>query len=559
MLFSAERAMLERTTNLVWNEGSARFDIAIPHDANIARDTVGRQVERGYGGHPGMVFERLDGGLLRWTFAELDEAASRLAAQLRRRGLAPGDRIAVHTGPRPETGIAHLAIYKLGGIAVTLSQLYGVDTVCHVLVHSGARACITQAAVWSAFRGMTERFPALEWVIVVDGAEDGEADFWDWARAHADGFEAAATRADDPALLMYTSGSTGMPKGLLHGHRILHAYSPTVQMFYDLELDDPGLVMWTPSDWAWVGGLLDLLLPAWEHGQTVVTSEHRFEAEWAYAFLARHGVTHAFLAPTALKRLAEIERPLDRWDLRLRVICTGGEPLPSRTLQWIEDNLGVVCNEFYGLTEVNHLVGNCRRLYAARPGSMGRAYPGHGTTLVDDHGVPVGDGEVGMVVAPADDPTRFLGYWNDPERTAGIEAHGWLHTGDTAVRDEDGYFWYEGRADDLIKTAGYRVGPAEVENALLKHAAVVEAAVVGIPDDERGQIVKAFVRLANDQAPSDALAQELQRMVKRDLAAYKYPRAIEFVTAFPLTSSGKIDRRALAEREPSQRAGDGSP
>lgn len=549
MLSNDDRRLLEERTNLAWNEAAGRMEIRIPEMANIAADTVGRHAAGDARGHVALVFEDDDGGVRRWTYAEVDDLATRLAAALQRRGVGGGDRVAVHTGLRPETGIAHMAIYKLGAVAVTLSQLYGPDTVHHVLDHAEVKACITHARAWQRFRAHAAAFTTLETVCVVGEAADGECDFWACAAEDPGGFRCAETRAEDPALLMYTSGSTGMPKGLMHGHRILHAYSPTINMFYDLELDTPGLVMWTPSDWAWVGGLLDLLFPAWEHGQTVVTTEHRFDAEWVYDFLARHGVTHAFLAPTALKRLAEVERPLERWDLKLRVICTGGEALPSETFSWIEENLGVVCNEFYGLTEVNHLVGNCRRLYPAKAGSMGRPYPGHGTELVGEDGAPVADGEVGLIVAPADDPTRFLGYWKNPELTREMEANGWLHTGDLAKRDGDGYFWYQGRSDDLIKTAGYRVGPAEVENALLKHPAVAEAAVVASPDPDRGNIVKAFVRTRQGHEATPELTEALQRMVKYDLAAYKYPREVEFVDAFPLTSSGKINRKALARQE----------
>jgi len=557
LLSNDDRQLLEAHTNLAWNETSGRMDIQIPAVANIAADTVGRHASSDACEHLALVFEQDDGSVRRWSFAEVDNLAIRLAAALNRRGVAPGDRIAVHTGLRPETGIAHMAIYKLGAVAVTLSQLYGPDTVHHVLDHAEIKACVTHSRAWERFRAHVSDFATLETVCVVGEVAEGECDFWACAAEDPGGFHNAVTGPEDAALLMYTSGSTGMPKGLMHGHRVLHAYSATINMFYNLELDDPELVMWTPSDWAWVGGLLDLLFPAWEHGQTVVTSEHRFDPEWVYGFLARHGVTHAFLAPTALKRLAEVDRPLERWDLKLRVVCTGGEALPSETFSWIEEHLGVVCNEFYGLTEVNHLVGNCRRLYPTKAGSMGRPYPGHRTELVSDDGEPVADGEVGMIVAPGDDPTRFLGYWKNPELTREMEVNGWLHTGDLASRDEDGYFWYEGRSDDLIKTAGYRVGPAEVENALLKHPAVAEAAVVASPDPARGNIVKAFVRIREGHEAAPELTEALQRMVKYDLAAYKYPREVEFVVTFPLTSSGKINRKALAQQERAAKLGEG--
>jgi acetyl-CoA synthetase len=348
---------------------------------------------------------------------------------------------------------------------------------------------------------------------------------------------------------MYTSGSTGHPKGMLHAHRILDAYLPTVRLFYDLSMDATDALFWSPADWAWVGGLLDLVLPAWAHGQTVLSWNGRFESARCFELMARHGVTHSFMTPTALKRLAEVDAPRSSWSLRLRYLCSGGESLPGEVVRWCEQQLGAVCNEFYGLTEFNHLVGNCRSLYPIRPGSMGRAYPGHDVRLVDEQGEPVAPGEVGEIVASRADPTLFLGYWGNLGVPESLALGAFIRTRDLARMDADGYIWYQGRNDDLIKSAGYRIGPAEVEDTLLRHPAVAEAAVVASPDKERGAIVKAFIRLRDGFQPSDDLVLALQQLVKHELAAYKYPRAIEFVDAFPLTSSGKIRRGELRRRE----------
>lgn len=544
-----DQHMLARM-NLEASEEPGRHSIVYPDVTNMAADTVGRHAAGDNADHVAMVFETADGGLLKWTFRQIDDKATRLAAHLQASGIGVGDRVAIHTGLRPETGIAHMAVYKLGAIAVTLSQLYGPDTVHHVLNHSGASAIITQDQAWARYRSdVSATFPSLREVIVVGDAAAGETCFDSATAVDPSGFVDAATRADDPALLLYTSGSTGMPKGILHGHRILQAYKPSIHLFFNLDLEQPDAVYWSPADWAWVGGLLDLLLPAWMAGRPVVTSEQRFDAEWAFGFMARHRVTHTFLTPTALKRLAEIPDAAKRWDFSLRVICTGGEALPGEVLRWVEEDLGVTCNEFYGLTEVNHLIGCCKALYPARPGSMGRAYPGHGTTIVDQNGNELPDGEVGEIVTRADDPTRFLGYWRDEVKTEDLHLGPWLRTRDLAARDADGYFWYKGRTDDLIKSAGYRIGPAEVEDSLVKHPAVAEAAVVGSPDPDRGAVVKAFIRLAIGFTPSAALTSELQGHVKHNLAAYKYPREVEYVESFEMTSTGKINRRALRERE----------
>ncbi len=542
--------------NLRRTDGPGGYEIVIPEMSNIARNTVERHAtERP--DHMALIFEAEDLSLRTWTFAELDRDASRLAHGLEGLGIGRGDRVALHTGMLPETGILHMALYKLGAIAVTLSQLYGADTLAHILNHAEAVAIVTQDKAWDQFRGRVGEFPTLKHRIVVGDARGDEISFDGLVTdmAGKDGYAAIDTKADDIALLMYTSGSTGLPKGIMHGHRILEAYVPSLSIVYNLDIHDPESVFWSPADWAWVGGLLDMLLIAWRFGHAVATSEHRFDAEWAFAFMARRGVTHSFMTPTALKRMAQVAKPKKHWpDLRLRVVCTGGESLPGAVLDWAEQDLGIVCNEFYGLTEVNHLIGSCKALYPSRPGSMGVAYPGHATTIVDGNGEPLADGEEGEVVTAEDDVTCFLGYWKDPERTQDLRFGPWLRTGDMAVRDGDGYFWYRGRSDDLIKSSGFRIGPAEIEDCLVHHGAVAEAAVVASPDADRGAIVKAFIRLAEGHPASGDLTAELQAHVKQNLAAYKYPREVEYVDTFELTSSGKINRRKLRETEIARKA-----
>lgn len=549
MAYRIDDAMLE-SLNLRVNEARpGGYEIVIPEFCNIARNTVERYA-RSQPDQIALIHEEADLTRRTWTFVELDRDASRLAHGLAELGIKRGDRVALHTGMRPETGIAHMALHKLGVVAVTLSQLYGPDTLAHILNHAEADAIITEEAAWTRFRPRIGEFTSLKHRVVVGAPVAGEVAFDALIADGPDSLPAIDTRADEMALLMYTSGSTGLPKGIMHGHRILEAYVPTLSMVYNLDRDDPQSVFWSPADWAWVGGLLDMLLIAWRFGRAVATSEHRFEAEWAFEFMARAGVTHSFMTPTALKRLAQVKDTRARWPgLKLRVVCTGGEALPGAVLNWAENDLGIVCNEFYGLTEVNHLIGSCCALYPSQPGSMGMAYPGHATTIVDTDGKPLPDGAEGEVVAGQDDATRFLGYWKDPDRSAALTFGPWLRTGDMAVRDRDGYFWYRGRTDDLIKSAGYRIGPAEVEDCLVRHAAVAEAAVVSSPDAARGHVVKAFIRLAAGHAAGDELTAVLQNHVKENLAAYKYPREIEYVDAFELTSSGKINRKKLRELE----------
>ena len=532
------------------NRDASKIEVSIPSDANIYGMTVGAQIAAGRADAPAMVFEKPDGTLERWSFGQIDSAATALAARLRTLGYGLGDYIGLHTGMRPETAIAHMAVCKLGGISVTLSQLYGPDALSHALNHCGARCVLTTENGWSALRpNVASLFPAVEHVLVSDSAGP-EEDLCEVLTSDAPtDFEPAYTGADDTALLMYTSGSTGMPKGIRHGHRVLASYRPSINLFFDLTMYDEDAVFWSPSDWAWVGGLLDMLFPAWMAGRPVVTSEARFKAEWAYSFMARHKVTHTFLAPTAIKRLAQTSNPRATCDLSLRVICTGGEALAADTLAWAEDELGVVCNEFYGMTEVNHLIGNCAALYPRRPGSMGIAYPGHVVKLVDPDGNEVPNGEPGEIVTPATAPTRYLGYLNNAQKETELRLGDWMRTYDLAVRDTDGYFWYKGRSDDLIKSSGFRIGPAEIENCLLSHPDVAEVAVIGKPDADRGQIVKAFVRGARGAVLGDELVLALQNHVREQLAAYKAPREITFVDRFQMTSSGKINRRVLRDAE----------
>ena len=536
-------ALLSRL-NLRPNPEDGRYEIAIPEIANIASDTVGRLATGPLSDAPALIFEHPDGRIETTSYSELNLRAERFAGYLAGLGVRRGDVVAVHTGSRVETGIAHLAAYRLGAIVATLSQLYGPDTLRHIILDSGALILVTQDTVWSPMRSLRGELPALEHCIVVGDVHAGEHRFDDCVALGMPP-PAIATRAEDPALLVYTSGSTGMPKGVMHAHRIVHAYRTTLDLFYNLELSDADLVFWTPADWAWIGGLVDVVFPAWMYGHAVVASQHRFDEMWSLDFMARHGVTHSLMTPTALKRLAQVPAPRKRWNLKLRTIFTGGEALPGETLDWLERELGVVCNEGYGMSEVNHMIGNCRKLRPIRPGSMGWEFPGHVAALVDEHGEPVADGEVGEIVTTETAPTLFLGYWGRPDLTAQMRLGRWIRTHDLAVRDADGYYWYRGRNDDLIKSSGFRIGPAEIEDVLLAHPAVAEAAVVGTPDPDRGEIVKAFVRVAAGHAASDALVAELQQHVKSRLAAYKYPREIEFIDEFPLTTTGKISRAAL--------------
>ena len=462
------------------------------------------------------------------TFGELRDRSARFANVLRAFGVSSGERVAILLTQRPETPVAHIAIAKLGAIAVPLSTMFGPEAlemrlrdadVCVVLGETDALERVSALGVEAR-------------LIDVDRELDG------LLAAASPVFETVATTPDTPALITYTSGTTGPPKGALHGHRVLPGHLPGFELSHDF-FPQPGDVTWTPADWAWIGGLYDILMPSLYHGRPVVAFRSpKFDPEQALDVIAHAGVRNVFMPATALRL---IRRAGGGRRVALRTLASGGETVGEETAAWCEEVLGVRLSEFYGQTEANVLVGNCAA-WPAKPGAMGLPYPGHDVRLVD--------GEI--CVRVADDPVVFLGYWRDEAATAEKVREGWLRTGDLATADEDGYLRFLGRADDVISSGGYRIGPGEVEDCLIRHPSVALAAVIGAPDPERGEIVKAFVVLAPGVTPSDALAIELQAFVASRLAAYEYPRALVFVDSLPTTVTGKIRRGELRRLELAQ-------
>jgi acetyl-CoA synthetase len=393
-------------------------------------------------------------------------------------------------------------------------------------------------------------------VIGVGGARETGVDEWSelLARAAPD-FACVDTAAEDPALLIYTSGTTGPPKGALAPQRALLGNLPGFQHSQDM-YPRGGDVFWSPADWAWTGGLMDALLPALYYGGPILGYRGRFDPERAMHLMEKYRVTNTFLFPTALKMMMKtVAKPRDKYRLALRSIMSAGEAVGETVFEWSRAELGVTINEMFGQTEINYIVGNSHTLWPARPGSMGRPYPGHRVAVIDDDGNPLPPGEVGDVSVnqywrdDEKDAVFFLGYWKNPAATQAKYSGDWCRTGDLATVDADGYFWYQGRADDVFKSASYRIGPSEIENCLVKHPAVANAAVVPSPDAERGNIVKAYIVLTPGAAPSRALELEIQNHVRGKLAPYEYPKEIEFIDALPMTTTGKVQRRVLRLRE----------
>jgi acetyl-CoA synthetase len=470
------------------------------------------------------------------SFDDLHRRTCRLANVLEAHGIVRGDRIAVLLPQSPEAAVAHLAAYRMGAIAVPLFLLFGTDALEYRLADCGAAALITDVAGLVKIEPIRARLPALRCVLSTDLAAQ-------MARAK-DTHACVDTGPDDPALIIYTSGTTGSPKGALHGHRVLRGHLPGVELPQE-RFPQPGDLFWTPADWAWIGGLLDVLLPSLFHGVPVVAHRmQKFDPDFAFALMARVGVRNAFLPPTALKMMRDVPHPA-RIGHHLRSIGSGGETLGAEMLDWGRRTFGLLINEFYGQTECNLVVSNSAGLFPVKPGSMGRPVPGHEVAILGEDGEALPPGSEGAIAIRGPDPVMFLGYWNRPDDTREKFRGEWLVTGDRGIADEEGYLTFLGRDDDVITSAGYRIGPGEIEDSLLSHPAVQAVAVIGLPDPLRTERVTAVIVPHLGFTPDAALARDLQHHVKTRLAAHLYPRQVEFVESLPQTATGKIMRGVL--------------
>ncbi len=497
-----------------------------------------------------IAFEEENGRSRRYSFGETRNLSNRLANSLVHHGCRRSDRVAVLLSQVPETGIAHVAIYKTGAIAVPLSALFGSDAIEYRLDDSGARILITDAKGSSRVREIRDRLPALTHIYVIGSkAGAGELDFERELDQASPDFTPALTRADDPALIIYTSGTTGPPKGVLHAHRVLLGHLTGFELSHGL-FPQPGDLFWTPADWAWAGGLLDSLLPSLHYGIPILgfNFSKKFDPDRVSYLIDKYRVRNTFLPPTALRMMRGQANISLCQKLGLRTVMSAGESLGAETYEWASKYFGTTVNEMFGQTEANYVIGNAQPLMEAKPGSMGRPYPGHTVALLDPEGRVLPAGASGEISVHRNTPVMFLRYWGKPEATDAKFSEDWMRTGDLGTLDEDGYFFFKSRTDDIISTAGYRVGPTEIEESLLSHPAVSMAAVIGVPDELRGQVVKAFVQVAEGYAGSEALKSELQNHVRQRLATYEYPRLIDFVHDIPTTTTGKIKRDELRRR-----------
>ncbi len=518
------------------------------------------------------------------SYAQLFAQANQLSHVLSRLGVQRGDRVAIVMPQRFETAVAYMAVLQMGAVAMPLSMLFGPEALAYRLQDSEAVVAICDESSVENIVAVRKQCKALRTLVGVGEATDRyEIDYDFECALMATQFEAAQTKADEGAVLIYTSGTTGPPKGALIPHRALignltgFVASQNWFGFDAVDNADSPAVLWSPADWAWTGGLMDALLPTLYFGREIIAFNGRFTPETAFTILQTHKVTHTFLFPTALKAMMKAyPQPRKQFTLQLQACMSAGEAVGDAVFAYCRDEMGVTPNEMFGQTEINYIVGNCTVLWPAKPGSMGRAYPGHRVAVIDDAGKECAAGVVGDVAVHRcdihghPDPVFFLGYWKNTAATLKKYTGDWCRTGDLATQDADGYLWYQGRSDDVFKAAGYRIGPSEVENCLVKHPAVANAAVVPKPDAQRGAVVKAYIVLTpnataeralfknnsalKDQQSHDAmLIASIQQHVKGQLAPYEYPKEIEFIEALPMTTTGKLQRNVLRLQE-AQRA-----
>ncbi|MDP2257857.1 MAG: AMP-binding protein [Polaromonas sp.] len=546
-----------------------------------------------------------------YTYFELQQAADALSHVLAGLGVVRGDRVAIVMPQRFETAVAYMAVFQMGAVAMPLSMLFGPEALAFRLQDSEAVVALCDESTIANMQAVRAQCPALRTVVAAGtAAGQGDVDYASALAAQQRAFTAVKTKADEAAILIYTSGTTGPPKGALLAHRALIGNLPGFvcsQNWFGFDGQanaSSDAVFWSPADWAWTGGLMDALLPTLYFGRPIVAFNGRFSPELAFSLMEQHGVTHSFLFPTALKAMMKaFPLPGEWFTLRLQGLMSAGEAVGDAVFDYCQAQLGVTVNEMFGQTEINYVVGNCamNRVSAersersagppqassapsggskgreatsvgaigwpAKPGSMGKGYPGHRVAVIDEDGNECAVGVPGDVavnrfdVHGVPDPIFFLGYWKNEAATQAKYTGDWCRTGDLARVDADGYLWYEGRADDIFKAAGYRIGPGEIENCLVKHRAVANAAVVPKPDKERGAVVKAYVVLAPDLIAARArlagatgqfdvkIVKELQAHVKAMLAPYEYPKEIEFIDALPMTTTGKVQRRVLRLQE----------
>jgi acetyl-CoA synthetase len=526
----------------------------IPPNYNLGAALTRGQMQAGRGNKTALIWESASGKTRTFTYAELDAITNRLASSLQRIGVQRGDRVFLRLPNRPEFYVAALAVAKLGGVFIPSSTQFREKEVRYRLIDSEAVAAVATRRLVDAIDAVRADCPNLRHVIVVDEEAGGiKGDWLDFGRlveAGQESFPHVDTRSEDLAFLAYTSGTTGDPKGVAHLQRYPIAYQGLVHYWHDYQPDD---IVACPSELGWLLPVASTFLYALARGLTVVLYDAeggRFDAERWFDLFQKYRITNFTAPPTTYRMLMAEADAANRHDLSSwRHGVSAGEALPADTLQALRQQFGVQVLDGIGMTEC---MVYCFNAVGAlfKPGSCGRPGPGTHIELLDEDLRPTPPGEEGVLAVRRDThPGMMSEYWRKPNETRQVFRGPWFWTGDVLARDEDGYLWFKGRNDDIIKASGYRISPAEVESCLVAHPAVLEAAAVESPDPLRGQVVKAFLVLRPNFEGSEQLKAEIQEFAKQQMAGYKYPRKIEFLAALPKTPSGKTKRRELRQRE----------
>jgi acetyl-CoA synthetase len=537
-----------------YEELRRNFKWEIPEYYNVGVDVCDKWANEKY--RLALIFLDQEGREQKLTFWELKNLSNQLANALRANGIGKGDSVGILLPPRPETLVSHIATYKLGAIAVPLLVLFGPLAVQFRLQNSEAKGVITDTENLPKILEIKDSLPNLKMIMVVDSKGEGNVlDYWKSVEKGSRHFTPVLTKPDDPALIIYTSGTTGPPKGTLHGHRLLLGILPGADFLLDL-FPQEGDLLWTPLDWAYIGGSYDTMFPTLHHGYPMLGFRARkFDPEQALYIMSKYGVRNLMAVPTVIQIMMKaVSNPRERYDLNLRSITVGGETVGKEVYEWGKQALGVEINEQYGQTECDLVVGGCSRVMKIVPGAMGKAIPGHVVEIINEGGQVLGPGQYGEIAVKRPDPVMFLEYWKDPEATKQKYIGEWLRTGDYGTKDDQGYFRFVGRRDDIIESGGFRIGPGEIEDCLMKHHAVKMVGVIGVPDKVRGENVKAFIVPKEGIAPDKTLEEEIRQFVKRNLEAHAYPREIEFLKEMPLTNTGKVLKKELRRLDKEKKA-----
>ena len=527
--------------NCSYNELRRQFKWSLPEKFNMGSVLQSHPKDT-----PAIIYVDERNNIHKATFSNLEIMSNKLANALLSIGIKTGDRLGILLSQGIEAAVSHLACYKSGIIAIPLFVQFGTDALTYRLNNSEATCVIVDESNIEKVMDIVKDIKNLKYVIIVSEKKIYSCyNFYDLIHQSSEGFSINMYDINKPAVIIYTSGTTAEPKGAVHSHTILFGHLPCIEFTHNF-FPQQGDLFWTPADWAWIGGLFDALMPSLYYGVPIVAHRmKKFDPEKAFYLLEKLNIKNVFLPPTALKMMREVDRPSEKYKYSLRSVASGGESLGYELLEWGKREFSLYINEFYGQTECNLIIGNSYNILPIKPGSMGVPIPGHSVELIDEEGEVLDSNEIGEIAVKKGDPSMSIEYFKKPDATKEKFIGDFLRTGDLAKKDDDGYFYFQGRNDDIINCSGYRISPVEIENTLIKHPYVKMAAVVGVPDSIRGEKIKAFIILKENVEVSDRLESELQSFVKNKLAAYEYPREIAFVDSLPLTATGKIRRSEL--------------